>query len=377
MDFSLSEEQQMLVDTLQRYLSNEYPFETRRRLARSEQGFSSGNWQAFADLGLLGLILPEEFAGMGASAVSTLIVMQQLGHALALEPFVSTAIIGASLVAELGTDAQRQAILPAVIEGRRLIAPAFLEPAARFDLCRIETQGKRCDGEFVLNGRKGVVVDGESADLLIVSARSQGGLTERKGISLFLIDASASGVQLTGFASIDGGRTAELELTEVRVTGDALLGELSNGYPALEKAIDRGIAALCAEALGVMESLLEITVEHLRTRSQFGQPIGSFQALQHRTADMLIATEQARAMAFGAAAAMELSNPRERRRVVSAAKSMIGRSGRFVAQQSIQLHGGMGMTDECAVGHYCKRLHCIDMTWGNSECHLDRYARLM
>lgn len=377
MDFSLSQEQQMLVDTLQRFTLKEYPFESRRRLAQSDLGFSSDNWNAFADLGLLGLILPEELGGMGGGSADTLLVMEQFGRALVLEPFISTAVLGASLIAELGTSDQKQELLPAVIEGRRLIASAFLEPAARFDLWHVESTAVRRDDGFVLDGRKAVVLDGASADLLIVSARSSGAATDRAGISLFLVDAHTDGVTVRGFPSIDGGRTAELELSAVHLPAAALLGEISGAYDAMEKAVDRGIAALCAEALGVVDKLIEITAEHLLTRTQFGQAIGKFQALQHRIAEMKIAAEQARAMAYCAASGMAHPQIRERRRALSAAKSMIGRTGRFVAQQSIQLHGGMGMTDESAVGHYCKRLNCIDMSWGNWVHHQDLYSQLM
>lgn len=377
MDFTLSEEQQMLVDTLKRFVEKDYDPARRHQLANSEAGFSEENWQLFAELGLLGLMVPEEFDGMSGTASEILLVMEQFGRGLVLEPFLSSAVVCTSLVADTGSTEQRETILPALVDGSLRLALAALEPEGRFDLWHVATRAQSDNDGFVLDGHKAVVVNGASANRLIVSARTSGNTTDSDGISLFLVDAAAPGVSIRNFPGIDGSRTAEIVFEGVRLQADALLGTLGEGFLPLEKAVDRGIAALCAEATGAMTKIIDITVEYLQTRKQFGKAIGSFQALQHRVADMLIATEQARAMTYCAAAGIDNNDRTERRRAISAAKAMIGRSGRFVAQQGIQLHGGMGMTDECAVGHYCKRLNCIDMTWGNEDHHLELYSELM
>jgi alkylation response protein AidB-like acyl-CoA dehydrogenase len=257
------------------------------------------------------------------------------------------------------------------------ISLAALEPEGRYDLTHVQTVAVADAGGFSLRGKKAVVLHGDSADRLIVSARTAGASPKRHGISLFLIDAHAAGITIRGFPTIDGQRAAEIEFDDVRIGSDALLASLHTGFEALEWAVDRGIAALCAEAVGAMEKLLELTAEHLRTRKQFGQPIGRFQALQHRIADMAIALEQARSMALFAAAKIDEPSQVERRRAISAAKAMIGRCGRLVGQQAVQLHGGMGMTDEMPIGYFFKRLTAIDMSWGNVEHHVELYGDLL
>lgn len=377
MDFNYSEEQQMLADTLGRFIADAYPLETRRKLAASELGFSSQYWQQFAELGLLGLNVPEEHGGLSGTPADTMIVMHALGRGLVLEPYLSTAVLGAALLSTAGSEQQKSQWLPAIAAGSKRLALATLEPAARFDLWHIRTRAEATAGGFVLNGRKSVVLHGNSADALIVSARTSGAEREREGITLFLVASDAAGVAIKGFPNIDGQRSAELTLSNVVVDRDAVIGELDSGYEPLERTVDTGIAALCAEAVGCMEKLLEITAEYLRTRTQFGKAIGTFQALQHRVADMAIAIEQARSAAYLAAARVQEPDAVERRKAVSAAKALIGRSGRYVGQQAVQLHGGMGMTDELAVGHYFKRLTCIDMTWGNTEHHTELYGEFL
>lgn len=377
MDFSYSEEQQMLADTVGRLVDKDYDFETRRKLAQTAPGFSEDIWHLFAELGLLALNVPEEFGGMGGSAVETLIVMEAFGRGLVLEPYLPTAVVAASLINAVGSAGQKEILLGAIADGSRRFALATLEPQARFDLWDIRATAARDRDGFVINGRKAVVQGGDSADTLIVSARSGGGTTDKQGISLFLVDAEADGVKVRGFPDIDGQRSAEITLENVAAGTDALLGSVGDGYAPLEAAIDRGIAALCAEAVGAMAKLIDITAEYLRTRKQFGKPIGSFQALQHRAADMLTALEQSRSAALMAAAKVDSPDPAERRAAVSAAKAIVGRAGRSVGQAAIQLHGGMGMSDELAVGYYFKRLTCIDMTWGNSEHHAELYGELL
>lgn len=374
MDFNYSEEQQMLADTLARFVADAYSLETRRKLAASQLGFSPDYWRQFADLGLLGLTVPETYGGLNGTPADTLIVMQAFGRGLVVEPYLSTAVLGVALLSAAGTEQQKSQWLPAIAAGSKRVALAAIEPESRFDLWHIRTSAERIADVYVLNGRKSVVLHGDSAEALIVSARTSGAENDHYGITLFVVDAKATGVEIKGFANIDGQRSAEVILSNVVVGADAVIGTVDDGYEPLEFAVDTGIAALCAEAVGCMEKLLEITAEYLRTRTQFGRAIGTFQALQHRLADMAIAIEQARSAAYLAAARVQEPDAHERRKAISAAKALIGRSGRYVGQQAVQLHGGMGMTDELAVGHYFKRLTCIDMTWGNSEHHTERYG---
>jgi len=382
MDFNYTQEQQMLADTVERFVADSYSLEVRRQLAASHSGFSDELWQQFADMGLLGLTIPEQYGGMGSSAVETLIVMQALGRGLVLEPYWSTAVVASALINASGTDQHKARWLPGIAEGARRLALATFEPQARFDLPNIRSRAERvAAGGYIINARKAVVLHAGSADALIVSARtSAGDDSDRHGISLFLIDARTPGVRIDSFPNIDGQRSAEVTLREVAVDADAVLGSVDAGFEPLQYAIDVGLAALCAEAVGCMEQLIALTAEHLRTRRQFGRVIGTFQALQHRIAEMAVATEQARAAALLAAAHVGTgvgTATAARRRAVSGAKAMVGRSGRTVGQLAVQLHGGMGMTDELAVGHYFKRLTCIDMTWGNADHHTELFGELL
>lgn len=376
MDFNYNEDQQMLADAVGRWLDEEYGFAARRALADSS-GISERNWAALADLGVLGINVAPEWGGLGCTSIETLIVMQAFGRVLLVEPFAQTAVIAARLVSRAGTVAQKEVILPEIAAGARRLALAAIEPNGRFDLARIDTVAARRGGGFVLDGHKAVVPNGDCAHTLIVSARTAGGANEANGITLFLIDSAAPGVTIKGFPTIDGLRSAEVALSNVEVSNEAVLGPVDGGFELLEFGVDQGIAALCAESVGTMERLFELTTEHLRSRRQFGQPIGSFQALQHRVADMATAIEQARSMALLAASRADHPERIARRRAMSAAKAMVGRTGRFVGQQAVQLHGGMGMTDELAVGHYFKRLTCIDVTWGNAEHHVELYGDLL
>jgi alkylation response protein AidB-like acyl-CoA dehydrogenase len=375
-DFTLNEEQQMLADSVSRWLDAHYDFEARRRLLQSGE-LSARNWAQLADLGLLGLNVPQDEGGLGGTPVETLIAMQAFGRALLVEPFVETAVEAASLLARAGSAQQRRTFLPQLVEGSRRFALASLEAESRFDLADIRSTAVARGSGFVLDGRKSIVLHGDTAHALIVAARTSGDVREQEGITLFLVDAGASGMTIRGFPTFDGRRAAEVSLSGVTVGSDAVIGDVGGGYELLEWTVDRGIAALCAEGVGAMEKLMELTAEHLRSRRQFGQPIGNFQALQHRAADMLIAIEQARSMALLAAARVDDPDGDTRRKALSAAKFTVGRSGRFVGQQAVQLHGGMGMTDEMPVGHYFKRLTAIDITWGNVEHHLELYGDLL
>jgi alkylation response protein AidB-like acyl-CoA dehydrogenase len=376
MDFELNNEQRLLSDSVGRWLDADYRFEDFRRFA-ADAAAARQNWARLAELGLLAVNIPEADGGLGGGAVETLLIMQQFGRALVIDPYVSTAVIAVSLIAAEPASERRAQLLEQIAAGSCRISVAALEPDGRFDLSMVRTAAKAEGGGFSLSGRKAVVMHGDTADQLIVSARTAGSAGEADGISLFLVEARSPGISMCGFPTIDGQRAAEIEFTDVRIDRSALLGPLHGGAEPLEWGVDRGIAALCAEAVGAMEKLLELTAEHLRTRKQFGQPIGKFQALQHRVADMAIAVEQSRSMAVLAAARIDMTDRVERRRAISAAKAMVGRCGRQVAQQAVQLHGGMGMTDEIPVGYYFKRLTAIDVTWGNVEHHVELYGDLL
>jgi len=377
MDFSLSDEQRMLADLVGRFVDKDYGFEARKASVAAPEGFLRQHWQTLADTGLLGLNVPEAHGGLGGTPADTVVVMEAFGRGLVVEPFLHNAVVAARLLADAGSPAQQQALLPALAAGERLFAVACLEPAGRYDLWHVDTRAQAVDGGWVLDGAKCTVHYGDTADVLVVSARTAGSAGDRDGISLFLVDPKADGVHVQGFPTFDGQRVAEVRLDGVKLGADALLGQAGGGYAVLEHAIDHGIVALCAEAVGAMQQLVDLTAEYLRTRKQFGKAIGSFQALQHRAAEMVISVEQARSAALMAAAHADDADAAERRRVVSAAKSLVGRCGRHVGETATQLHGGMGMTDEMLSGHYFKRLTGIDKTWGDSEHHAELFAETL
>jgi alkylation response protein AidB-like acyl-CoA dehydrogenase len=381
MNFILNDEQQMLADTVARFVQTEYDLEARRkRLAESAPdapGYNEALWSQMAALGLFALNVPETHGGIGAGPVETMIVMEALGRGLVLEPFLATGVIAARLIATHGTDAQKDRFLGAIAAGELRFSVAALEPQSRYELHDVTTSARRTGEGWVLDGAKSVVMHGDSADWLIVTVRTHPSPVAAEGLTLLLVDARAPGVTAQGFPTLDGQRAAEVCFEHVHVDAINTIGDVDQGLALIEWAVDQGLAALAAEAVGAMDRLTELTCEYLATRQQFGQPIGNFQALQHRAADMRIAVEQARALALMAAARIESTDVRERRRAASAAKAMAGRSGRFVGQQATQLHGGMGMTDEMASGHFFKRLTAIDMTWGNADHHVERYGELL
>lgn len=374
MDFALTGEQQLLRDSVARFVQNEYSFEARKAIVASEPGWSRAVWAKLAEMGLLGVPFAEADGGFGGSAVDVMVVMQELGRGLVVEPYLSTVVLGGGLIAAAGTAAQRGATLPGIVAGERQVALAYLEPQSRHDCRDVTTRAQASDGGFVLNGRKSVVLHGASADTFVVSARTAGRQRDGSGVTLFLLDAKAQGVSVRGYRTIDGLRAADVELAQVRVGADAVLGPVGGGLPLLEHALDRGAAALCAEAVGLMETLNAFTLDYLKSRQQFGQPIGRFQALQHRAVDMLIHAEQVKSLACLAAAKADSDDAGERCRAVAAAKSLVGRSGRAVAQEATQLHGGMGVTLELPAAHYSKRLTMIDFWLGDADWHTERFA---
>ncbi len=341
-----------------------------------EAGWSRDTWRAFAEMGWLALPLPEAHGGLGGSTVDTAILMERFGRHLVVEPYVATIVLGAETVARAGSDRQKAELLPAVAEGRLLLALAHGEPTSRFDLARVAATATRDGAGWRLSGHKAVVHHAQCADWLVVSARTAGAGTDRDGITLFLVPANADGVTLRPYPTVDGLRAAEVLLENVAVADDQVLGEVGGGLAVVEAVVDRALVLLSAEAVGAMDATVSLTAEYLKTREQFGRPLGSFQVLQHRLVDMLAAKEFAHALCYRAAGAMDDTTGSERARAAAAVKAETGRAGKRIGQDAIQMHGGMGMTDDMAVGHYFKRLTMIDVQFGNAAHHLRRFAGL-
>ncbi len=369
MDFALTEEQQILRHSIERLFADHYAFDARKRYMQEPGGWSRTLWKRYAELGLLGLPFDEAHGGSAGGPVETMIVMEQIGHALALEPYLATVVLGGGLL-RLGDKTLGAALVPQIAAGDLLLAFAHTERQARYDLADIVTIARRDGSAYALDGAKTLVLHGDVAEKFIVSARLSGGQRDREGVGLFLVDAKANGVATRGYGTVDGLRAAEVTLSGVRVDASAAIGEPGAAFPLIERIADMAMAALCAEAVGAMAAMQETTVDYLKTRKQFGVTIGSFQALQHRAAEMVVAVEQARSMAMLATMMAEEADARERRASISAAKVQIGRSGRAVGQAAIQLHGGIGMTMEAKVGHYFKRVTVIDTLFGDADYHL-------
>ena len=373
MNFQHTEDRRMLADTLNRFISEQYGFDTRDTIARSTEGFSADMWRRFAELGVIGALFDEADGGFGGAGFDVAVVFEALGRGLVVEPFLDTLIVGRAL-AHAGSAAQRARIAP-LIDGSQIAALAHDEPGSHYEEARVTTRAEKHGEGWLLHGAKGVVQHAEHADVLLVSARTSGSEFDEAGISLFLVPRDAAGVSMRGYRKIDGGRAAEVTLVNVKLDADALVGEQGSGFATLEHARGYGIVALAAQAVGAMDVARDFTLEYLRTRKQFGTPIGSFQALQHRMADVLLEIEQARSAVINAAAA--IAAPRaQRERALSAAKYTIGHIGARVAEEAIQLHGGIGMTWELPLAHYAKRLVMIDHQLGDEDHHLARFIAL-
>ncbi|SDD37442.1 pimeloyl-CoA dehydrogenase, small subunit [Bradyrhizobium brasilense] len=374
MDFDLSEEQRLFKESLDRLLADVYDFDTRKKCMKEKGGWSKAVWGMLADHGLLGLPFAEADGGFGAGAVETMIVMEALGKRLVIEPYLATVVIGGGFLRHAGSDAQKAAHIPAIIDGSKTLAFAQLEKNSRYDLFDVATTAKRTSDGWVVLGKKFVVLNGESADTLIVTARTKGEQRDKSGIGVFMVPADGMGVTKKGYPAQDGLHAADITFTNVAVGADTAIGDPENGLPLIEQVADEARAALCAEAVGAMDDSLKTTIEYIKTRKQFGVAIGSFQSLQHRAADMFLALEQARSMSMFATLAINLDDPTERAKEIAAAKVQIGRSGKFIGQQSVQLHGGIGMTMEAKIGHYFKRLTMIEHTFGDTDYHLRRVS---
>lgn len=374
MDFSFTEEQSMLRDTVASYLADHYDFDKRRAAVGKEPGWRPEVWKAFAEeLGILGAPFSEELGGLGGGAIDNMIVMEEFGKALVVEPYLGTVVIGGGFLKHSGY-AGAADLIGGIIEGKNLFAFAQAEPQSRYNLASVATTAKKDGAGWTLNGHKAVVIGAPFATHLIVTARTSGGERDAKGISVFLVAKDAKGVTTRDYPTVDGNRASEVYFENVSLGADALIGTADNGLPLIEKVVDEAIAATCAEACGVLRKLHEGTLEYTKQRKQFGAPISSFQVLQHRMVDMFINVEQAVSMTY--MANIKIGDDAERAKAASAAKVQIGKACKFVGQNAIQLHGGMGMTDEMAIGHYFKRATMIEGAFGSVDHHLARYEEL-
>jgi alkylation response protein AidB-like acyl-CoA dehydrogenase len=376
MDFEYSDEQRLLSETLRKFLGTAYSFEARAKIVASASGHSDDVWAVLAEMGILGVPFEAEYGGFGGTTVDMMVVMEALGEFLVVEPYLATVGLGGRFVARGGTEAQQKRLLPPLVQGRLKMAFAQTERGSRYDLRHVATRATRSGDGYVLDGAKHMVLHGGAADVLVVSARTAGGDRDADGISLFLVERAAPGVALAEYRTLDNLRVADVTLSGVRVGREALVGAEGDGFELADEVVDHATALVCAEAVGAIKYAHEATLEYLKTRRQFGVPIGSFQALQHRMVDILISYEQARSIACLACVKVDSPDVAERRRAVSAAKIKIAEACRHVSQEAVQLHGGMGMTEELKISHTFRRLTSLGQAFGDAEHHLERFARL-
>ena len=374
MDFNFTEEQTMIRDSLARLIKDQYDFDTRRKVVASKEGWRPKMWAQFAELGLLAAPFSEEDGGLGGGPIDAMVVMEEFGKGLVVEPFLQSVVVGGGFL-KRGTDGQKAEHLAPMIAGERVFAFAYAEPKGRYNLADLETTAKKDGAGWKISGHKAVVVGAPWASHLIVTARTAGGRRDTKGIGVFIVAKDAKGVTTRDYPTVDGRRASEVHFDNVSVGADAAIGDAANGLPLIERVTDEAIAALCAEACGAMKVAQTMTVEYSRQRKQFGTPIGKFQVLQHKMVDMFMEAEQSVSMTYMATLKLDEDDV-TRKKAASAAKVRIGQAGRFVGQNAIQIHGGMGMTDELAIGHYFKRLTIIDSEFGNVDHHLKRYTDL-
>lgn len=374
MDIQLTEEQELLRGSLQRLLRDRYGFDARRKIVATDEGWSRKHWSAFAELGLCAAPFQESSGGLGGGPLATMIVMREFGRNLVVEPFLETVVLAGGLIEDVGSQAQHDALLPQIMVGESIWALAWAEGRSRYDFNNVATTARRQGEVYVLNGTKATVIGAPWADKLIVSARTSGEPRDRSGVSLFVVDRQSANLHLQSFKTIDGRRAAEITLMNLQVPASQLLGTEGEGVAALEACRDRAIAALCAEAVGAMSELNSVTLEYAKTRKQFGVALGTFQVLQHRMVDMFIALEEAISLTQHLNLSLATGEPHGSK-LASGAKSKVGYAARFIAEQAIQLHGGMGMSDELSVGHYFKRIASINVQFGDPTYHLMRYAR--
>ncbi len=377
MDFSNTEEQQMLQESVQKFVHKSYDFDSRNKIIASEKGYSEENWELFAELGWLTVPFKEEDGGFGGSAVDLAVMMEEFGKAMLVEPFIASAVLSGGLISEQGSAAQKADLLPKIMEGRLQLGCAYAETGSRFNLANIKTTAVTKGDNVVLNGSKTAVLNGSNAEILLVVARESGAATDRDGVSVFLVDAASAGVSVQAFANVDGKKSAQISFKDVSVPASSRLGDAGSALQALQDTIDRATLAVSAEAVGAMEALLHKTVEYSKTRKQFGTAIGTFQALQHRMADMFIECQLARSIVIMAAMKLDGGEAAvEKTKAVSAAKSRVGKAIQKVGQEAIQIHGGIGMTEELDVGHLFKLVTAAEIMFGNTDYHTERFASL-
>ena len=365
MDFTFNEEQTLIQDQVDQFVLKEYDWETRQSLSNSDLGFGQENWQKFAELGWLGISVSEDSGGFGGSAIESMLIMEAFGKGLVVEPFLETMIMSGGLIDAHGSDQQKASILEPAISGEMHLALAYAEPQSRFNLSDVVTEAKSEGDNFVLNGYKSVVMNGPSANKILVSARTSGSQLEENGLTLFIVDADSNGLNKTNYKTVDGRRASDISLENVTVSKDDVVGSIDSGFEILDSAIDKAILAISAEAVGAMEVLYKATVEYTKTREQFGTAIGKFQVLQHRMVDMFMEYEQCKSLLYMATMKQE-EGALDAKKAISGLKYQVGKAGKFIGQQAVQLHGGMGVTDELNVGHYFKRLTTIGTIFGNT-----------
>jgi hypothetical protein len=375
MDFSFTSEQDQLRDTVAKLVSQKYDFDTRRKVAKSEAGWRPEMWSQFAELGLLGASFTEAEGGFGSGPIEAMIISEEFGKGLVIEPYLQTVVIGGNFFRHGGTDAQKEEHIAGIIGGETRFAFAYSEPKSRFDLNDISTTAKKDGASYTLNGHKAVVIGAPFATHLIVTARTSGAQRDANGITVFLVARNAKGVTTRDYPTVDGLRASEVYFENVAVGADAVIGKVDGGLPLVEKVVDNAIAALCAEAVGCFKVLNEATISYAKQRKQFGQSIATFQVLQHRMVDMFMAAEQASSMTYMVTLKLDEAD-KARKLAASAAKVQIGKAGKLVSQDAVQIHGGMGMTDELNVGHFFKRVTMIESQFGNTDWHLRRYTEL-
>ena len=375
MDFTFNEEQSLIQDQVDQFVQKEYDWETRQALSNSDLGFGIDNWKKFAELGWLGISVSEDNGGYGGTAIESMLIMEAFGKGLVVEPFLETVIMSASLIDDHGSDQQKSSVLEPAIAGEMQLALAYAEPQSRFNLSDLVTEAKLDGDNYILNGYKSVVMNGPSANKFIRSARTSGTQLDESGISLFLVDSDSTGLDKTDYKTVDGRRASDLSIENVSVPKDNLIGQQDKGFEILDSAIDKAILAISAEAVGAMEVLYKTTVEYTKTREQFGTAIGKFQVLQHRMVDMFMEYEQCKSLLYMATMKHEEGSP-DAKKAISGLKYQVGKAGKFIGQQAVQLHGGMGVTDELNVGHYFKRLTTVGTIFGNTDYHLKKYTSL-
>ena len=375
MDFSLSEEQQLLKDSITQFVDKDYQFDIRQKNVSSDLGYSSEFWKTFADLGWLGMPFSEEDGGYNGGPTDLMVIMESLGRGLVVEPYIPNVVLAGGLISRLGSSEQKSNLLPKIISGENQMSVAFSEPQSRFNLSDVITSAKKDGDNYILDGYKSVVMNGPSSNFIIIVARTSGKQLEKKGLTLFLLDPSLEGVSLRNYSNVDGSKASEVTLESVTVSSSTMLGKEGEAYTSLEEVIDLATLAISAEAIGIMEKMNEITLEYTKTREQFGETLSSFQALQHRMVDTFMAYEQTKSLLLMCAAKLT-DKTKDASKSVSALKYQVGIAAKHVGEESVQLHGGMGVTDETNIGHYFKRLTTIRAIFGNTDYHLKRYSDL-